>query len=177
MILLLCYVTAVCLKIAQNVEEIRDEIMECSNASSNEWEKLNQNLLEEIDEVITQSSNTNEPLAYDKNNSNSEFVEMQDMHGCLKEEMWLFLNYCNILLIVYSFNSIMTTYLSFEKANQIKSAILGAHRIIQEANSTLVSMHKLEVRKWPYIILVCNRERLLNLIFVADFVTFWMFGT
>ena len=74
------------MKIAQNVEEIRDEIMECSNASSNEWEKLNQNLLEEIDEVITQSSNTNEPLAYDKNNSNSEFVEMQDMHGCLKEE-------------------------------------------------------------------------------------------
>ena len=61
--------------------------MECVNAYSNESEKLNQNLLEEIDEVITQTSNTNEPLAYDENNLDFEFVEMQDMHGCLKEEM------------------------------------------------------------------------------------------
>ena len=72
---------------AHNVEEIREEIMECVNADANESEKLNQNLLEEIDEVITQASNTNEPLAYDETNSDFEFVEMQDMHGCLKEEM------------------------------------------------------------------------------------------
>ena len=48
--------------------------------------QMNQNLLKEMDEVQMQSSNTNEPLAYDENNSDFEFVEMQDMHGCLKEE-------------------------------------------------------------------------------------------
>ena len=44
---------------AYNVEEIREENMECVNADANESEKLNQNLLEEIDEVIAQASNTN----------------------------------------------------------------------------------------------------------------------
>ena len=71
---------------AHNVEDIRDEIMECANADANESEKLNQNLLEEIDEVTTQASNANEPLAYDGNNSDFEFIEIQNMHGCLREE-------------------------------------------------------------------------------------------
>ena len=48
---------------AHDVEEIRDEIMECVNGDSNESEKFNQYLLEEIDEVIAQASNTNETLA------------------------------------------------------------------------------------------------------------------
>ena len=67
---------------AHNVEEIQEEIMECVDQNVNESEELNQNLHEETDEVIAQASNTNEPLAYDENDSNSEFVEMQDMHGC-----------------------------------------------------------------------------------------------
>ena len=54
--------------------------MECVNADANELEKLNQNLLEDIGEVIVQASNTNEPLAYDENNSNSEYVKIQDIH-------------------------------------------------------------------------------------------------
>ena len=80
---------------AQDVEEIRHEIMECVNAYSNESEKLNQNLLKEIDEVIIEASNTNEALAYDEKNSDSEFVEMQDMHGCLKEEDVIILEILN----------------------------------------------------------------------------------
>ena len=115
--------------------------MECVNANSNESEKLNQNLLEEIDEVITQASNTNEPLAYDENNSGFEFVEMQDMCVYLKEENVIIHellqhNVDSELML----NSIMTTtYLSSEKAKQAKLALSGVHRIIQEANSAIVS--------------------------------------
>ena len=126
---------------AHNVEEIREEIMECVNADANESEKLNQNLLEEIDEVIAQASNTNEPLAYDENDSDSEFVEMQDMHGCLKEEHVIIPEVLqNIVDTELMLNSIMTTtYLSSEKAKQVKSALSSARRIIQEANSAIVS--------------------------------------
>ena len=49
-------------------------------------QKLNHVLLKEIDEVITQTSNNNEPLAYVENNSNSEFVALQVMHGCSRED-------------------------------------------------------------------------------------------
>ena len=44
------------LETTHNVEEIRDEIMECVNANANESEKLFQNILEEIDEAIAQAS-------------------------------------------------------------------------------------------------------------------------
>ena len=90
--------------------------MECVDTTRNESEKLNQNLLEKVDEGIAQASkalmilllcyvtiiclkmhtmniklkiisNTNEPLVYDENiKSNSKLVEMQDMHECLREE-------------------------------------------------------------------------------------------
>ena len=115
--------------------------MECVNAYSNESEKLNQNLLEEIDEVITQTSNTNEPLAYDENNSDFEFVEMQDMHGCLKEEDVIIPEILkHIVDSELMFNSMMTTtYLSSEKAKHAKSALLGVRQIFQEANSAIVS--------------------------------------
>ena len=43
--------------------------MECVNVDANDLQKLNQNLHEEIDKVIIQASNTNEPLAYDANDS------------------------------------------------------------------------------------------------------------
>ena len=124
-----------------HVEEIRDEIMECVNADSNESEKLNQNLLEEIDEVITQASNANEPLAYDENNSDSEFVEIQDMHGCLKEEDVIIPELLkDIVDCELKLNSITTTtYLSSEKAKQVQSALSSARRIIQETNSAIVS--------------------------------------
>ena len=103
--------------------------------------KLNQNILEEIDEVITQTSNTNEPLAYDEMDSDSEFVEVQDMHGCLKEEDVIIPEVLqNIVDTELMVNSIMTTtYLSSEKAKQVKSALSSARRIIQEANSAIVS--------------------------------------
>ena len=45
--------------------------------------RLNQNLLEEIDEVITGASNTNGP-------QDSKFVKMQHMYRCLKEEDVIF---------------------------------------------------------------------------------------
>ena len=72
--------------------------------------QMNQNLLKEMDEVQMQSSNTNEPLAYDENDSDSKLFEMQDMHGCLKEEdviipeLLQHIVDCEIML-----NSIMTT--------------------------------------------------------------------
>ena len=115
--------------------------MECVNADSNESEKLNQNLLEEIDEVITQASNANEPLAYDENNSDSEFVEIQDMHGCLKEEDVIIPELLkDIVDCELKLNSITTTtYLSSEKAKQVQSALSSARRIIQETNSAIVS--------------------------------------
>ena len=126
---------------AHNVEEIREEIIECVNADANESEKLNQNLLEEIDEVITQASNANEPLAYDENNSDSEFVEIQDMHGCLKEEDVIIPELLkDIVDCELKLNSITTTtYLSSEKAKQVQSALSSARRIIQETNSAIVS--------------------------------------
>ena len=115
--------------------------MECVNADANESEKLNQNLLEEIDEVIVQASNTNEPLAYDEMDSDSEFVEVQDIYGCLKEEDVIIPEVLqNIVDTELMVNSIMTTtYLSSEKAKQVKSALLSARRIIEEANSAIVS--------------------------------------
>ena len=123
------------------LEEIREEIIECVNADANESEKLNQNLLEEIDELIAQAYNTNEPLAYDEMDSDSEFVEVQDMHGCLKEEDVIIPEVLqSIVDTELMLNSIMTTtYLSSEKAKQVKSALLSARRIIEEANSAIVS--------------------------------------
>ena len=69
---------------------------------------------------------------------------MQHMHGCLKEEDGIILlNYCNILLIVNSCSiqswQVTTTYLSFEKAKEVKSTLSSAPIIIQEANSAIVS--------------------------------------
>ena len=115
--------------------------MECVNADANESVKLNnQNLLEEIDEVIAQASNTNEPLADDENDSDSEFIEMQYMHGCLKEEDVIILKVLpNIVDTELMVNSIMTTYLSSEKAKQVKFASSNARRIIKEANSAILS--------------------------------------
>ena len=72
---------------AYNVDQIEDKIKQCVNIDANESEELNPNLIEEVDEVIAQASNTNEPLVYDENiKSNSKLVEMQDMHECLREE-------------------------------------------------------------------------------------------
>ena len=126
---------------AHNVEEIRDEIMECVNENANESKKLNQNLLEEIDEVIAQASNSNEPLADDENDSDSKFIEMQDMHGCIKEDDVIIPKVLqNIVDTELMVNSIMTTtYLSSEKANQVKLALSSARRIIRKANSATVS--------------------------------------
>ena len=76
-----------------------------------------------------------------KNDSDSKFVEVQDMHGCLKEEDVIIPEVLqNIVDTELMVNSIMTTtYLSSEKAKQVKSALSSARRIIQEANSTIVS--------------------------------------
>ena len=47
------------------------------NTNANEENKLNEDILEEIDKVIAQASNTNEPPAYDENvNLDSELGEM-----------------------------------------------------------------------------------------------------
>ena len=63
----------------------------------------------------------------------SEFVEMQDMHGCLKEEDVIIPEILkHIVDSELILNSIMTTtYLSSEKAKQAKSTLSGVHRIIQ----------------------------------------------
>ena len=87
-----------------------------------------------------QASNTNKPLADDENDSDFEFIEMQDMHGCLKEDDVIISKVLqNIVDIELMVDSIMTTtYLSFEKANQVKLALSSARSIIQEANSAIV---------------------------------------
>ena len=87
---------------AHNIKEIRDEIKECVNVNSNESKKTYQNLLEDIDDVIVQASNTIEPLAYDENDSVSKLAEMQDMRRCSREEDAVIPEYCNTLLIVKS---------------------------------------------------------------------------
>ena len=42
---------------AHNVDENWDKVMECVDTTRNESEKLNQNLLEKVDEGIAQASN------------------------------------------------------------------------------------------------------------------------
>ena len=66
---------------------------------------------------------------------------MQDMHGCLKEEDVIIPEILkHIVDSELMFNSMMTTtYLSSKKAKQAKSALSGVRRIIQEANSAIVS--------------------------------------
>ena len=102
--------------------------MECVNAAANQSRKRDQSLPEEIDEAITQASNTNEPLAYDKNNSNSKLVEAYSIHGCSKEE---YISIHELLQHIadseFVLNLIMTiTYLSSGKIKQVKSILLGA---------------------------------------------------
>ena len=65
---------------------------------------------------------------------------MQDMHRCLKEEDVIPKLLQHIVDTELMLNSIRTTtYLSFEKAKQVKSALSSARQIIQEANSIIVS--------------------------------------
>ena len=65
---------------------------------------------------------------------------MQDMHGCVKEEHVIILEILkHIVDSELMLNSIITTYLSSEKAKHAKSALLGVRQIFQEANSAIVS--------------------------------------
>ena len=60
--------------------------------------------------------------------------------------MWLFLNYWNIVDSELMLNSIMTTtYLSSNKANQLKSALYTVCWIIQESKFAIVSSVSLKV--------------------------------
>ena len=83
--------------------------------------------LKRLMRLITQASNTNEPFAYDENNSGFEFVEMQGMHVCLKEENVIIHevlqhNADSELML----NSIMTTtYFEFQRNKASKIDYIG----------------------------------------------------
>ena len=104
-------------------------------------------LLENIDEVIVQASNTIEPLAYDGNDLVAKLVEMQDMHGWSREEDMVIskLHIVDIELMLDSIKT--TTYLSLKKEKQVKSTLSSAHRIIQEANSAIISKRIVKSRQ------------------------------